>query len=92
MRSNEPCIEVEVFPMQNRKSLSVREYDEALRKAQSLSNVRALSFHEVLWAHGAPAVEKLSEDWQSTQEARFRVSDPDAGGVVMVQSVRTSGG
>ena len=77
MRTDESCIEVEVFPMYNRRNLSVRTYEQALRKARSLSNVRALSFHEVLWAHEAPAVEKLTNEWQATKEAQFRVSDQD---------------
>jgi hypothetical protein len=41
-----------------------------------LSNPRALSFHEILWADGAPSVEKLATEWYVAKQARIRVSDP----------------
>ena len=36
------------------------------------------AFHGVIWTEGAPAVEKLSLDWQETSEgSRFRICDWD---------------
>ena len=69
MKRDEECIEVRLRPMDSRLGLSVRAYENELRRSRT--------FHELIWTHEAPAVEKLTFDWQSTREARFRVEHPD---------------
>jgi hypothetical protein len=53
---------------------SVAEYREGLRAGSRLSSSKARAFHGVIWTEGAPAVEKLTLDWQETEEgSRFRI-------------------
>jgi len=54
---------------------SVADYDDRVRFARRLSNPRAITFHGVRWAVGAPPVQNLTTEWQETDEARLRIID-----------------
>jgi hypothetical protein len=57
---------------------SVAEYREGQRAGSGLSSSKARAFHGLIWTEGAPAVEKLTLDWQETAEgSRFRICDWD---------------
>jgi hypothetical protein len=57
---------------------SVAEFRAGQRAGRRLSSSKARAFHGVIWTEGAPAVEKLTLDWQESEEgSRFRICDWD---------------
>jgi len=69
-----PCIEVRGLLGRVRR-FSVSEYEDGLRKARTCGSPQALSFFELRWTTEAPAIHKLSCDWQETRFDEFRISD-----------------
>jgi hypothetical protein len=54
---------------------SVAEYEDGLRCGRTLSSSKARAFHRVIWTEDAPAVEKLTTEWQKTGPESFRICD-----------------
>ena len=54
---------------------SVSEYEDARRKARTLSNPRALSFHGVVWAEFVPQVHQLRTEWDKVGSGYVRICD-----------------
>jgi hypothetical protein len=77
IRQDDQCIERRGL-MDDAHYYSVAEYRQGLRAGRMLSSSKARAFHRVIWTEGAPAVEKLTLDWQKTSEgSRFRICDWD---------------
>lgn len=86
-RRNDQCIErVESVERRTRRELaeatsryfySVQEYEDARRRARSLSNPRALAFHGVGWAEFIPRVEQLTTEWERLEFGYVRICDWD---------------
>ena len=73
-RDKAGCIELE-FLTDTVETLSVWDFEGAKDRAASLSNVRAPSFHGVLWTVDGPPVEKLTCEWQKPNCEAFRIFD-----------------
>ncbi len=67
-----PCIERRTDFSRDR--CSVKEYEEAVRFSRRLSR-RGRMFHELGWTREAPAVEKLTTEWQLFAGVEFRIFD-----------------
>jgi hypothetical protein len=77
VRRDDQCIERRDL-LDGAHYYSVAEYQEGLRAGRMLSSSIARSFHGVIWTEGASPVEKLTLDWQKTEEgSRFRICDWD---------------
>jgi len=69
-----PCIEVRSL-LGNVRRFSVTEYEAALQKARTCAYPKALSFFELMWTVGAPAVHELTCEWQKPRCDEFRIGE-----------------
>ncbi len=70
-----PCVEVRGL-LGHVRHFSVTEYERALAKARTCAYPKALSFFELIWTVGAPAVQGLTCDWQEIPRGdELRISD-----------------
>jgi hypothetical protein len=75
--ADKPCIALEPGYGEPRL-FTVAEYDAGIEKAQWIGSLRGLSFHGVIWARGAPLVERLTSEGHQAEEGRIRICDPEA--------------
>ena len=74
-RRSDQCIERRGFGGTN-CFYSVFEYEEGMERAKFFAYPRGLSFHGLIWTHGAPRPEDLTADWTHTRDGGdFRICD-----------------
>ena len=78
-----PCIEL--LRPRLRMEFTVAEYDSGVRRARPIGAVDELLAHGLVWATGAPRVEKLRTDKFKAPFGRIRIFDQKAYDVQMRQ-------